>query len=354
MIAEVCLPLEDTEIDARVYAQDEKTEAGGYGAPANFGKIEILQTINHQGEVNRARYMPQNPNIIATKPNVNDVFIFDRSRCDTKANRDGKCNPHLRLTGHKSEGYGLAWSPHEEGVIISGSDDGLVCRWNIEHDAKNKAVKAITTYNGHSEQVVEAVAYHCHHPHLFGSASDDKRVCIWDSRSNDPRQPSQSILAHTAEVNCLAFNPLNEFMLVSGSADKTVALWDLRNFNHSLHSFESHTDQIFQVEWAPFCENVFASTGADRRLNIWDLSKIGEHQDPEDAEDGPPELLFIHGGHTDKISDFNWNPNDNWVIGSVADDNILQIWQMAENIYGDDEEEEAEKTPVASSSAATE
>ncbi len=26
------------------------------------------------------------------------------------------------------------------------------------------------------------------------------------------------------------------------------------------------------------------------------FSKIGEEQTPEDAEDGPPELLFIHGG----------------------------------------------------------
>ena len=29
--------------------------------------------------------------------------------------------------------------------------------------------------------------------------------------------------------------------------------------------------------------------------------------------------------------------NDDWVIASVAEDNILQIWQMAENIYHDDD-----------------
>ena len=61
------------------------------------------------------------------------------------------------------------------------------------------------------------------------------------------------------------------------------------------------------------------------------------HQSPEDAEDGPPELLFIHGGHTSKVSDLAWNKNDDWVIASVAEDNILQIWQPAENIYYDDE-----------------
>lgn len=40
--------------------------AGGFNS--NYeGGIEIQQRINHDGEVNRARYMPQNHFIIATK-----------------------------------------------------------------------------------------------------------------------------------------------------------------------------------------------------------------------------------------------------------------------------------------------
>lgn len=48
-------------------------------------------------------------------------------------------------------------------------------------------------------------------------------------------------------------------------------------------------------------------------------------QTAEDAEDGPPELLFVHGGHTSKVSDFAWNPSDDWVVASVAEDNIVQV-----------------------------
>ncbi len=110
-------------------------------------------------------------------------------------------------------------------------------------------------------------------------------------------------------------------------------------------------DEVFGVQWSPFNESVLGTSGSDRRLNIWDLSKIGAEQSAEDAEDGPPELLvpsyslrpdrfqFVHGGHTAKISEFSWNSNEPWVMASVAEDNIIQIWQMAENIYNDDVEE---------------
>lgn len=43
---------------------------------------------------------------------------------------------------------------------------------------------------------------------------------------------------------------------------------------------------------------------------------------------------FIHGGHTAKISDFSWNPNEPWVICSVSEDNIMQVWQMVGGHYG--------------------
>jgi WD40 repeat protein len=121
-----------------------------------------------------------------------------------------------------------------------------------------------------------------------------------------------------------------------------------------MHSFDSHADQIFSVQWSPFSADVLASCGADRRVNIWDLSRVGEEQEPEDAEDGPPELLFIHGGHTDKIADFTWNSNDHWVVASVADDNVLQIWQIAENMYADNAGDDAVSTSGVESAEGSE
>ena len=49
-------------------------------------------------------------------------------------------------------------------------------------------------------------------------------------------------------------------------------------------------------------------------------------------------MQFVHGGHTAKVSDFSWCETEDWFIASVAEDNILQVWQMAENIYNEDED----------------
>ncbi|KAF5840260.1 nucleosome remodeling factor [Dunaliella salina] len=312
MIAEVQLPLEESELDARQY-EDERGESGGFGSA--HGKVHITQQINHDGEVNRARYMPQEPFIIATKTVSADVNVFDYSKHPSKPPADCKCKPNIVLKGHQTEGYGLAWSPHKSGHLLSGSDDAQICIWDVTGNP----------LSGND------VAWHCHHPDIFGSVGDDKHLILWDTRSPPAAGAMVSSEAHVAEVNCLAFNPLNPNILATGSADKTVALHDSRNLSQRLHVFESHTDEVFQIGWSPKNETILASCGADRRVMVWDLSRIGDEQTPEDQEDGPPELLFVHGGHTSKISDFTWNPNDDWVVASVAEDNILQIWQMASN-----------------------
>lgn len=52
-----------------------------------------------------------------------------------------------------------------------------------------------------------------------------------------------------------------------------------------------------------------------------------EKNSPENAKDGPLELLIILGGHTAKISRFSWNPSEPWLICSGSRDNIVQVRQ---------------------------
>ncbi|CAL0329652.1 unnamed protein product [Lupinus luteus] len=236
MLAQVQLPLQDAENGAHLY-EDGGTDDGGFGCTS--GKVQIVQQINHEGEVNRARYMPQNPFIIATKTVSAEVHVFDYSKHPPKPLQDGVSNPDLRLTGHDSEGYGLSWNTFKQGHLLSGSEDAQICLWDINANGKNKTLEATQIFQVHD--VVEDVAWHLRHEHLFGSVGDDNYLLIWDLRTpSSAYKPVQSVVAHEREVNCMAFNPINEWIVATGSTDKTVKLFDMRKISAPLHTFEYH------------------------------------------------------------------------------------------------------------------
>lgn len=174
----------------------------------------------------------------------------------------------------------------------------------------------------------------------------------WDKRGSGsgPTKPTADIVAHDAEVNSVAFSPWDENILLTGSSDKvrldellrgprleffgvqSINLWDLRKTSQKLHSFIHHEDEVLQLAFSPHSATVFASGSSDRRINLWNMASIGLEQTPDDAEDGPPELMFMHGGHTDIITDLSWNMNAKWTLASSAEDNVMQVWNPSRNI----------------------
>lgn len=183
--------------------------------------------------------------------------------------------------------------------------------------------------------------------------------------------------AHDREILAVSFSPAVDHLLLTGSADnvrvpsqnligtseatsipQTIILHDLRSPVRTLHTFESHTDEVLHLAWSPRNPTIFASASSDRRINIWDLSQIGVEQTPDDQEDGPPELLFVHGGeghllglrlewigltlsigHTARPTDFCWAPGEgeNWTAASTSEDNVVMVWQPTMRVWAGEE-----------------
>jgi histone-binding protein RBBP4 len=340
-IASVQLP-KPPKPDAKDY-NEETGEVGGHGGPTNKEKVEvkfhIIQKIKHPGEVNKARYQPQNPNLIATMCTDGRVLIWDKSKHSSMPSDNQK--PQIELIGHASEGYGLSWSPLEEGHLATASEDHTVRLWDINTATKDHSTIQASRVYTHHTSIVNDVQYHPFHKSLLGTVGDDLTLQIIDTRSDNYTKAAvkSGDDQHKAAINALAFNPASEYTLATGSEDNTIAIWDMRNLRAKQHALEGHTDSVTALEWHPFEESVLGSSSYDRRIIFWDLAKVGEEQSPEDSQDGPPELLFMHGGHTNRISDFSWNMHNPWVVCSAADDNLIQVWKVAEAIVGNDEED---------------
>ena len=210
-IASVKLPQESSK-DTRDFKENVLDDAtngiGGTGAGASKqARIKIDVQINHQGEINKARYMPQDPKIIATKTvDDGEVHIFDYSKHPNTPEND-EVRPDMRLLGHTAEGYGLAWNKLKPGLLLSGSDDCRVCIWDIQMTNSNQLTQEPWIYFQAHDSIVEDVAWSNFDEHVFITVGDDKRMRIWDTR--DPNSPTSSIEGHVQEIMSVDTSPFD-------------------------------------------------------------------------------------------------------------------------------------------------
>jgi len=71
---------------------------------------------------------------------------------------------------------------------------------------------------------------------------------IWDLRH--PERPISAIEGHTQEVMSVDCSPFDQYLIISGSADGTVAVWDMRNVKTKLFSLRGHTKDVNNVKFS--------------------------------------------------------------------------------------------------------
>jgi len=171
----------------------------------------------------------------------------------------------------------------------------------------------------------------------FASCDDSRNVLFWDLRKKKETQKLSKL--HDLRINGLSWNPFGEYLLATCSDDKTVALWDLRNLDGGKLFSLDHLKPVNSVRWSSLNETILASAGEERRAVIWDLSKVTAQVEAtagtssSDTNEGPSEMRFVHGGHTDAISDIDWHPEEDMLLASVAKNSSLHIWRPGENVH---------------------
>lgn len=285
-------------------------------------KIKITQKVECSSEVNRARYKPQNPNIVATINGSGELDFYNL----------GTNEKFGHLAPHTENGYGLSWNRFKDGYLLSSSDDKTVALTNVADLENNGGL--VHKFLNHSD-IVNDVKWHHFDENVFGSVSDDKLLLLFDIRT--PEKPVQTFYNEDSKgINSLSFSPFSRNLIALGNTNSNINLLDLRNLSSTpLHTMMGHGDAITSLEFSPHKDGIIASGSQDRRVILWDLAKIGEEQTQEDAEDGCPEIFMMHAGHTGGVTDLSWCPFDDWTLASVADDNIVHLWEVSLSLIKD-------------------
>ena len=226
---------------------------------------------------------------------------------------------------------------------------------------------------GHSK-TVEDVTFHPSSEEQLCSVGDDSCICFWDVRTgtapvikvraccpgrrwlpcgltppcttvSTARTPQLEGAHGTEDIHCCAWAIHDEALVVTGSADSTVRLFDRRRAGSGakgataalMHTFQGHTDAVNVVQWCPDRGGVLASASADGMVNVWDATRIGA-PGAAGGSDPPLELLFQHAGHAGApVVDFHWSPAVPWTCVSVSDNptggGTIQVWRMSDLLH---------------------
>ena len=93
--------------------------------------VEVETIIKHPEEVNKARSCPRAYNLIATKANNSNVYLWDYSKHPTIPTSE-ELKPQMILRGQEDAGFALDWNNMKDGLLLSGSNKGDCCIWDVE------------------------------------------------------------------------------------------------------------------------------------------------------------------------------------------------------------------------------
>ena len=151
------------------------------------------------------------------------------------------------------------------------------------------------------------------------SCSADKTCILWDTLT---LKKIKKFTGHTGIINTLSpFNFSHTF--ISGSDDKTIRLWDLRESETNHKRTITSSNAIFTDNYPvlsvvasnnPEDEYTLFSGGIDGIIKQWDIRKPNQG----------PTLTYV--GHQDSITSLTINPSNNNQLMSISYDNTIRIW----------------------------
>ncbi len=225
---------------------------------------------------------------------------------------------------------------------LTGHANGKVVVWDLERAQKiatlqrNEASIWAVAFTGDADRVA--------------AASHDGKVTLWDVQQ--PSAPLHVFDGHDGPVQALAYAPQRS-LLASGSADKTVRLWNLATlslkrryrgpgdtvsalaFSHNgrivaggelggrihvwsvlssrrLRRLDGHKDRVASLAFAPDAD-VLASASEDGTVRLWDLKR--------------GRTIRALTGHTGGATAVAFSPSGQR-LASAGENGIVRLWAM--------------------------
>ncbi|KAF9056726.1 WD40-repeat-containing domain protein [Rhodocollybia butyracea] len=186
----------------------------------------------------------------------------------------------------------------------------------IQSSVSSQWPRLQATIEGHSGSVW-SVAFSPDGNHI-ASGSADRTLRVWDARTGD--LVVGPFHEHEDDIICVAFS-CNGENIVSGSYDKTVHVWDARTGKTIGTPLAGHTSAVESVCFSPNGKQI-ASASQDKTVCIWDWDGHSE---------GNTVHLVIN--HAASVRDVAFAPDRDQIVSGIGEvgisdsgGNVVQVW----------------------------
>jgi cell division cycle 20-like protein 1 (cofactor of APC complex) len=152
--------------------------------------------------------------------------------------------------------------------------------------------------------------------------SSEGTVTLWDVSK---QRKIRTFLGHKARVGTMAWGLSPQWILSTGSRDRTILQRDVRTEKHWVSRLSAHKQEVCGLQWGYHPANLLASGGNDNKLFVWDHRITKEDSQKNQTLSMP---LYCFQSHKAAVKGITWSPHQRGLLasgGGTADQSI-RFW----------------------------
>jgi periodic tryptophan protein 1 len=193
---------------------------------------------------------------------------------------------------------------------MSGERSGAAAK-AIRHSQKQAGLRP-----GSHTDAVMALSWNPIHHNVIASGSADKTVKLWDvtQAAASTKCCASTFTHHRGKVQSVEWNPGEGSLLATGSYDRTVALLDARGNGDNVKSVKITAD-CEALAWDPFRPEYLTAASEDGTVTCWDVRKF---------ETSKPVWSMTASEYG--VSDISYNTHVPGLLVSCSVDKMVHLW----------------------------
>lgn len=208
--------------------------------------------------------------------------------------------------GHSSSVLGLSWNEHNRHVLASGSADHTVKLWDL-------ATQTCADTLEHHNDKVQCVAFNPAEPVILATGSFDRTACVLDCRQKD----AVAKWTMQGDVEAVLWDSFNPERLFISSESGELAAVDARMPGEFVFNIEAHMRAVSSLGISPHVPGMLMTGSTDKSVKVWDVSS-------------EPKLVVAKDLKLGKIYSGVFNPDIPLTVACAGSKGTMKLFSLDE------------------------